>query len=172
MAGPRMPKSMEVKLPPVVDDVMTRAAPQVSTCPACLGVSTAGQGPCATCNSTGRVQTEPDLDRQKLALELGQLLEKKGGLIVQQNNATVASLGASQPGSLEQLQQAVGDLLFSGGRRGAEGDVVEAEHIRDEPPAEYPHVDEPELPFGDPRAPRRDEPPTRRRPDLPGEPEE
>ena len=92
---------------------MTRAAPQRQVCPKCLGTSAAGQGPCPLCQDSGYVQSEPELDRQKLALELGQLIEKKGGLIVQQNNLA-ATLGGTAPGSLEQLQQAVGDLLFGG----------------------------------------------------------
>jgi hypothetical protein len=124
------------RLPPIVDDVMTRAAPQASVCPTCAGAAAAGS--CPTCGGTGRVMSTPDLDRQKLALELGQLLEKKGGLIVQQNN-TVAALGSSAaPGALEQLQQAVGDLLFGGNRRDdeIEADIIEPES--DVPPEADP----------------------------------
>jgi len=83
--------------------------------------------------------SDPTVERHKLALELGQLLEKKGGLIVQQNNLA-ATVGATGSGSLEQLQQAVGDLLF-GDRRGqdaAEAEVIEAEPVPvdPEPPAD------------------------------------
>jgi hypothetical protein len=148
------------KLPAVVDDVMTRAVPQRQVCPKCLGTSAAGQGPCLTCQSTGVVQSEPELDRQKLALELGHLLEKKGGLIVQQNNLAQTTLGATAPGSLETLQQAVGDLLF-GGPRHRDVDVE-----RETPPADLPAADddeesteeEPDLPFDDDA---RDAPPPR-----------
>jgi hypothetical protein len=163
------------KLRPVVDDVMTRAAPQRRLCSTCLGTSqAAGAEPCLPCDSTGYVWSEPDLDRQKLALELGQLLEKKGGLIVQQTT-TLATLGASAGGSLEQLQQAVGDLLF--GERGS-GEVIEAAAIPPQPAPdddddeddddedeEDPDETEPELPFeqpdsppSSPRRPERSEP--------------
>ena len=110
------------KLPPIVTDVMAKAL------------------------------SDPTVERHKLALELGQLLEKKGGLIVQQNNAMAANLNATAPGSLEQLQQAVGDVLF--GSRDVD--------VRDVPPAELPDRrddDEPDveprqLPLpADPRAP-------------------
>jgi len=111
------------KLPPVVTDVMDKAI------------------------------SDPTVERQKLALELGQLLEKKGGLIVQQN-AIAANLTATAPGALEQLQQAVGDLLF-GGARAQDTDEVE----RRDPPVELPDrpgegdEEEPPLPFEDPADP-------------------
>lgn len=109
--------------------------------------------------------TDPTVDRHKLALELGQLTEKKGGLIVQQNAiAAAVSTTATQVGALEQLQQAVGDLLFPPRpRRGVAVDLA--------PPVPAPPVieeQEPPLPFDDPRA----DPPPDRRPDLPGAPAE
>jgi hypothetical protein len=147
------------KLPAVVDDVMTRAAPQRVVCPTCAGAAGAA-GACAACGGRGYVLTEPELDRQKLALELGHLLEKKGGLIVQQNNLAQTTLGATAPGSLETLQQAVGDLLF-GGPRHRDVDVE-----RETPPADLPAAaddeesteEEPDLPFDDDA---RDAPPPR-----------
>jgi hypothetical protein len=57
-------------------------------------------------------RTEPTVERQKLALELGQLTEKRGGIVVQQN-AIAATVSNHAPGALEQFQQVVGDLLFS-----------------------------------------------------------
>jgi len=155
------------KLPPVVDDVMTRAAPHRQVCPKCLGTAAAGQGPCALCQDSGYVQSEPELDRQKLALELGQLLEKKGGFLMQQTNVT-ATLGGTAPGSLEQLQQAVGDLLF--GERRPQEVVPEAitldpeddDSDEDEEDEEEADDDQPALPFGDPpgRPAVRQDPPT------------
>jgi hypothetical protein len=135
------------KLPPIVDDVMTRASPQRRLCGTCMGASLDGEGPCRVCDSTGYVQTEPELDRQKLALELGQLLEKKGGLIVQQNNLAQTTLGATAPGSLEHLQQAVGELLFGGRRRDV--DIEPSTPPADLPPDEEIVEEEPYLPFDD-----------------------
>ena len=119
------------KLPPVVADVMTRAAPVDLPCEDCDGKGTLQKrvghalidSPCRTCSGTGTVRSTPDLDRQKLALELGQLTQQRGGLsIVQQNlNAASAASAALSSGPLEQLQQAVGDLLFSPGRRRTAG---------------------------------------------------
>ena len=133
------------KLPAVVTDVMDRALPVPIPCDVCNGRGQIDQTPCWRCGATGRVLSEPTVERHKLALELGQLLEKKGGLIVQQNNMA-ANLGATAPGSLEQLQQAVGDLLF-GGRRDEDSEPVEGD-VRDAPPAELPDKrdddDEPE----------------------------
>lgn len=109
------------KLPPIVDDVMTRATPMPVVCPTCEN-DPARRTTCTTCRTIGVIRSEPDLDRQKLALELGHLTEKRGGLTIQQQQHVVASaqaLSAPQAGALEQLQQAVGDLLFNPGRRRA-----------------------------------------------------
>lgn len=155
------------KLPPIVDDVMTRAAPQRQVCPSCQGASTPVTAPCLVCNATGVIHTEPDLDRQKLALELGQLTEKKGGIVMQQNTLTAAlsAGGATGSGSLEQLQQAVGDLLFAPGRQRRRpsapppaeaeilGDPPEGHHSLGDPPGEY----EPPLPFDEPSDPDDDD---------------
>jgi hypothetical protein len=110
------------RLPPIVDDVMLRATPVPVACPACDGTARRPVDGslvlCTICHGTGTVLSEPDLDRQKLALELGQLTSKSGGLVIQQNQIA-ASVSAPGGGVLEQLQQAVGDLLFSPARRRA-----------------------------------------------------
>jgi hypothetical protein len=105
------------KLPPIVADVMTRAAPTPMVCPNCAGAG--DKATCALCLGTGVVLSEPELDRQKLALELGQLTTKGGGFTIQNNNQVVANatVASAATGSLEQLHQAVGDLLFSPERR-------------------------------------------------------
>jgi len=110
------------KLVPIVEDVMARALPGTAICPRCNGQAVPDTAPCPQCAGTGKVETEPELPRQKLALELGRLIEHRAGVMVQQN-AIAAGTGAAattlQSGSLEQLQQVVGDLLFSPGRRRA-----------------------------------------------------
>jgi hypothetical protein len=111
------------KLAPIVEDVMARALPVAITCPRCGGrpPDLPELPPCLTCQGTGQVLSEPDLDRQKLALELGRLTAQRGGIMVQQNAiaAGAAALQSTTPGNLEQLQQVVGDLLFAPGRRRA-----------------------------------------------------
>jgi hypothetical protein len=112
------------KLPPIVADVMTRATPALVVCAVCHGeriehLAGGATRPCVACAGEGRVFSEPDLDRQKLALELGQLTSGKGSFLIQQNQQIVAAsaAGSHTAGALEQLQQAVGDVLFTAGRR-------------------------------------------------------
>jgi hypothetical protein len=163
-------------LPPIVVDVMRRALPLPTPCPRCYGApTTPGTSHCPVCKGEGTILTEPNLDRQKLALELGRLTQQKGGMVVQQTQisapATSVSLGS---GSLEQLQQAVGELLFSPGRQRAAAParrsstalVIEAESsgagevVRDDPSSEprFPREEEPPLPFPDDDEDEEDEP--------------
>ena len=112
-------RAIAAKLPPIVEDVMARALPTAIPCPAC-GNDKATRKTCPICHGTGATLSEPDLDRQKLALELGQLTERRGGgLFIQQNQQVVSAQALSAPGSgaLAQLQQAVGDLLYNPSRR-------------------------------------------------------
>lgn len=111
----------------VVDDVMKRAQPYPIDCPRCQGVGQVTSEPtkdapnpspqvCDTCRGGGKLLQLPDLDRQKLALELGQLVAKSGVSIafgLQQNLHLPASPGGGrQAGALEALQQAVGEILY------------------------------------------------------------
>lgn len=110
------------KLVGVVDDVMTRGQPYPIPCDRCGGTGqwaekpTQPLGVCPVCRGGGTLMAFPDLDRQKLALELGQLLQRGGGIVLQQNlqqNTLIGErAGSAAPGALEQLQQALGDLLF------------------------------------------------------------
>lgn len=138
----------------VVRDVMVRARPVEITCSTCQGttaytpeptkkVPNPEPIPCPACRATGRLLQLPDLDRQKVALELGQLL-KREGMLIQQNNLTVPAGGSvGAPGALEQLQQAVQEVLYPRAAPAApevapppevsvEGEVVESP---DGPPA-------------------------------------
>jgi hypothetical protein len=141
------------KLPPIVDDVMTRATPLVLVCPSCAGLPAVEGAPaCPVCAGSGQVLSEPDLDRQKLALELGRLTNQhKGGVVVQQNVAAGTAWTGQGVGGLEQLQQAVGDLLFAPGRRRAAAPTIEAAVVEPEPPPPgRPGPQDVPLPFGAP----------------------
>jgi hypothetical protein len=133
------------ELPAIVADVMRRALPLPEPCPRCYGApTTPGTSDCPACRGVGTVLVAPDLDRQKLALELGRLIERKAGVMVQQNQINANQALSTGPGSLEQLQQAVGDLLYSPRRQRASAPMrlVDAE-LRDDP-REPPHpVDDP-----------------------------
>lgn len=139
----------------VVEDVMQRSRPQQLTCPTCLGTTSYTPEPtkkdpqpeprvCPTCRRSaipGTIVELPDLDRQKVALELGQLLQSRSGISIQQNTLAVGASGGSPaptgtaPGSLEALQQAVHTLLYPRAAVADAAPVVEGQVI---PPAEDP----------------------------------
>ena len=134
------------KLLPVVEDVMRRAAPFEVGCGACgaTGQDRDAEGlprpgiACPTCAGRGRVLQLPDLDRQKLALELGALLAKSAGISVVQTQQTLnvsAQAGATGRGTLEAVQQAVGELF------GQTPLVVDAEEVAERRAAADPPAD-------------------------------
>ena len=96
------------RIGPVVADVMRRAAPHEVSCRACNGAGTVSKGddpalPCLPCRGTGSVVAEPELDRQKLALELAELLKKGGGISITQQQIAVAAAGGDA-GDCERMQ--------------------------------------------------------------------
>lgn len=108
---------------PVVEDVMRRAAPYEIPCYACGATgqvpdpdATSPDAPlltCPTCAGHTKLLQLPDLERQKLALELAQLVQKSAGLQIQQTNLTNVPPAADPDdrGTLIELQQAVRELL-------------------------------------------------------------
>lgn len=88
-------------MPAIVADLFTRAQPHQVTCSRCKGSASVTLeegdpgwiapkkdqesgpqiGPCPRCVGTGTLDVLPELERQKLALEVAQLLPKKGPLI-------------------------------------------------------------------------------------------
>jgi hypothetical protein len=69
------------RLPEVTEDMMKRALPRSGKCPDCKG----RKSDCPTCDGSGRVEIEPPLARQKLALEVSGLLVKAPSIQIQQN---------------------------------------------------------------------------------------
>lgn len=129
----------------VAADVMRRAAPYDEPCEACQGIGTltpepsASQPnpsprPCEACAGKGRVRMEPDLDRQKLAIEMAQLLPKSAGIQIgmQQNNGGSTG-GGGLSGTLERLQALSDRVLY-----GDDGDdeTVEGMVVDETPAAE------------------------------------
>jgi hypothetical protein len=91
----------------VVEDVMRRAAPHDGPCTC----ATPPLQACAACHGTGTRKILPDLDRQKVALELAKLLIR-GGPLVQQNTLVAAGGSATVAhGSLADLSAAVASVL-------------------------------------------------------------
>lgn len=117
------------KLPAIVKDIVEHAVPFESPCAACDGQGVMSVKPtkkcpapdpatipCRICNGKKVVMRQPSLDHQRLALELGEILKppKGGTTFLQQFNLNAGEgLGATKPGSLEQMQQAVTGLLFN-----------------------------------------------------------
>ena len=130
-------------LPAVVQDVMERAAPYAAPCNAgCQGtgsitpdptpeVPNPRPAPCEVCRGTGLLLYRPDIEHQKLALEMGEMLPKGGGILIQQNNGQGATAGSLGGGSLEQLQRLTDQILYGDA---IEADIVPPEADPDPPP--------------------------------------
>lgn len=118
-------------LPQVTEDVMRRALPYEEDCQRCLGAKVIGEGDdrreCPDCHGVGLIRVEPDLERQKVALQLGGFL-KRDPLIKTTNVQLPASPGGDQPGTLEQIQFAMSRILS----RVVPPPVIEATPLREE----------------------------------------
>lgn len=125
----------------VAEDVMKRAAPYEDACHTCQGIGTLTPEPtptipnpsplpCEICRGTGRLLYRPDLERQKLAIEMAQLLPKSAGIQIamQQNNGTGG--GGSGGGVLDRLQEISDRVLY--GQESDQGGAVEAEVLPSE----------------------------------------
>jgi hypothetical protein len=146
------------KLIGVVEDLMTRAQPHYLPCPICRGTGTVvpeptrdnpnpSPRPCQNCVD-GQVYTLPDLDRQKLALEISELIKPRAGITLNQANIVGSGNGGGDAralgGSLEQLQQAVSDVLFPSNRsRAPVGAAIDAPTVDviDAPLLDHPPSD-------------------------------
>lgn len=124
----------------VADDIMRRAAPYEAPCNGgCQGTGAITQDPspaepnpkpelCEVCRGTGKLVYSPDLERQKLAVEMAQLLPKSGGIQIAQINTPATSGGAGGTGPLESMQRLTDQLLYGHGASGGqeqEGEIVE-----------------------------------------------
>jgi len=133
-------------LPAVTRDVMIRAQPMEERCRHCWGTGSITEPatkdtpeesrPCNTCQGTGWITVAPELDRQKAALDLGEMFPKKGGLTIgMQQTVNTGHPAPTAGGTLEKLQQAVSAVLY------ADDEVLEAEVL--EPVPEPPAADVP-----------------------------
>lgn len=133
----------------VAADVMRRAVPYEDRCYRCNGVGTLpphptasdpnpGPEPCEICNTVGRLVYQPDLDRQKLAIEMAQLLPKSAGIQIA-NIQTGGKPASGGEGAFEKLQQATDKILYGVMRDAPEADPpVDAElvdSVAADPPA-------------------------------------
>ena len=118
------------KLPAVTAQVLLAAVDHEQICGTCRGdrqetilVPAKGKSPeheetrtCRTCKGRGTIYVEADPDRQDRVLEMAGLLQKGGGISINQSHVEVANQTAvtvDAAGGLAQLQQAVSGILFS-----------------------------------------------------------
>ena len=124
-------------LPAVMEDLLLRAQPHTVDCGACRGKGEVTQEdgpalPCDACAATGKRLVLPDLDRQKVALDLAQMTPKGKGALVVVNQSSAPSTDASPEGFDLLLRMA--DRVLYGRER-----VIEGETVPDEPsPAPAP----------------------------------
>jgi hypothetical protein len=119
-------QKIATRLVEVVDDVMLRASPHEEACSTCDGLGEVTPNPtkkvpnptpesCRVCNGKGKIRLLPDLQRQRLALELAEMIKtprNQPTLLQQFNMGSPSSARDSGSGSLEQMQQAVSNLLY------------------------------------------------------------
>ena len=122
-------------LPAVVEDLLLRAQPHTVDCGKCHGTGTmtgedAPPAPCDACAATGKRTILPDLDRQKVALDLAQMSPKGKGPVVVVNQHAAPSMDASPEGFDILLQMA--DRVLHGTRKTID---VEGKPVPDDPPA-------------------------------------
>lgn len=114
-------------LPGVAEDVMRRSVTHHVVCTDCNGFKfhiiegrngePKSTKECVTCHGQGTLLRDPDLERQKLALEMGGLLKRGTGI---QINNTQQQLNASVSGPMRstvEFREAIGKLLYPGRER-------------------------------------------------------
>jgi hypothetical protein len=128
------------QLEQVAADTMRLSLPHDVTCTACWGtgsvtpeptktVPSPQPGPCDDCGGTGVITLQGDLEHKKLALDMGKLIAKSGGVNLNVNQ-NVANFGAAAGGSLERLQAATDAILFGAGVAPPEAaEVVEGDTV-------------------------------------------
>lgn len=133
----RVAAQLEAQLPGVIADLLRRAQPYDEPCTACGATGTTtpeptrkvpnpAPGPCGACGGKGQIHVLPDLERQKVVLDLAELLKKGSGISVSQNVINAPAPASGGLGSLEQLQQVVSDALY---KSPTERPTVEAEVV-------------------------------------------
>lgn len=142
--------------PAVVEDVLLRSQPHQVVCPSCKGSLVVRNPredekdqppvlPCTACLDANRIPTGlidvlPDLDRQKLALDLANLLPKKSPMIAIDARQQSAHFGDVSPAGRAKLLGAADDVLYRSSPSARVGssdtDVVDATpEVDAEPPS-------------------------------------
>lgn len=125
------------RLPDVVGDVMERALPREKDCGACQGKGTitAKNGAenveiaCVVCRGHGKVEIEPELERQKIALQLGGFLKDKGGVNITNTTTNTSVTVNAMTKSTPDFRSATDRLLYPHKEKAI---VVDAETVEDD----------------------------------------
>lgn len=123
-------KTIGEHLPAVVADLMKKAAPYRNPCYGCQGTGSTtpeptpdqpnpSPQPCETCNGVGELIYQPQLEVQRLAIEMGGLSQKGGGIAILNQQLNLPQAGSAGAGALEQLQSLTDQILY--------GEAVDAE---------------------------------------------
>lgn len=110
-------------LPAVVEDVMRKAAPYTEACHTCLGTGSMtpdptpdqpnpSPGPCGICQGSGHLIYQPDFETQKLAIDMGGLLQRSGGISILNQQLNLGQASGAGGGALEQLQTITDQILY------------------------------------------------------------
>jgi hypothetical protein len=126
------------KLPDVVGDVMDRALPKMKTCMPCKGmgkftVSKEGEAleqECLNCGGEGSIEQEPQLDRQKVALQLGGFMKEKAGVnITSTTNNVSQNMTLNVVKSTPDFRTATDRLLYPHKEKALPAPAVDAEVV-------------------------------------------
>lgn len=110
------------RIPAVTKEIFDTALTHDQTCAVCAGTTTIVAEPtkavpnpeparCSHCHGKGTIRIDGSLEHQKLALEMTGLTKKAGTAIAVNTQINQPSTTFA-PGSLESLQQAIGEVLF------------------------------------------------------------
>jgi hypothetical protein len=122
-------------IPAVVGDVMRKAAPYTLPCGRCVGTGSITpdptpdepnptHGPCPHCLGGGSLLYQPELETQKLAIEMAALIQKGGGLNIALQQNQITQGGGAGGGALEKLQ-ALTDKILYGEVAAVDGEIVD-----------------------------------------------
>jgi hypothetical protein len=127
-------------IPEVAEDVMSRSRPYEETCPNCSGAGTAPITvtnkkthksettiqTCTVCGGKRKITVKPDLERQKVALEISGLLKRGTGINVGVG-VQVTNPSPSGPLTTTSAFRSETDRILYPGSQPSSEDVVDAE---------------------------------------------
>jgi hypothetical protein len=126
------------KLPDVVGDVMDRALPRQKLCIPCKGagrITTRKEGEtleveCLACGGAGTTIEEAELERQKIALQLGGFLKDKPGVLINSTTNNVSqTMNLQVLKSTPDFRTATDRLLYPHKEKALPAGAVDAEIV-------------------------------------------